>query len=171
MVSKNFTFTPSWEDNPIWQAYLFKSMFQQLSIATKRCWDENHWPASSVCDSKWSPKWRSSTMFKIPRVKPLEPGRNVSLMSQTYSRTYFRKKNMLFPIIRCLFSYPWDWYIHLHLVDFYGKWLGKYTSPMDPMGIPIHPTNWLDETYFMSLKDPGEGIFVGLCPWNKDASK
>ena len=26
------------------------------------------------------------------------------------------------------------WYIYLHLVDFYGKYIGKYTSPMDPMG-------------------------------------
>ena len=26
-------------------------------------------------------------------------------------------------------------YIHLHLVDFYGKLVGRYTSPMDPMGI------------------------------------
>ena len=28
---------------------------------------------------------------------------------------------------------PWDWYIYLHLVDFYGELVGKYTSPMDPM--------------------------------------
>ena len=26
------------------------------------------------------------------------------------------------------------WYIYLHLVDFYGKLAGKYTSPMDAMG-------------------------------------
>ena len=30
--------------------------------------------------------------------------------------------------------HPWDWYIYLHLVDFYGKCIGKYSSPMDPMG-------------------------------------
>ena len=30
------------------------------------------------------------------------------------------------------------WYIHLHLIDFYGKWY-KYTSPMDPM----------DDTYYL----------------------
>ncbi len=30
---------------------------------------------------------------------------------------------------------PWDErYIYLHLVDFYGELVGKYTSPMDPMG-------------------------------------
>ena len=29
---------------------------------------------------------------------------------------------------------PWDWYISLHLVDFYGINVGKYTTPMDPMG-------------------------------------
>ena len=27
-----------------------------------------------------------------------------------------------------------EWYIHLHLVDFYGFHVGKYTSPMDPYG-------------------------------------
>ena len=27
------------------------------------------------------------------------------------------------------------WYIYLHLIDFYGKVVGKYTNPMDPMGI------------------------------------
>ena len=28
---------------------------------------------------------------------------------------------------------PWDWYIYLHeWVDVYGKWIGKYTSSMDP---------------------------------------
>ena len=26
------------------------------------------------------------------------------------------------------------WYIYLHLVDFYGFHVGKYTSPMDAMG-------------------------------------
>ena len=26
------------------------------------------------------------------------------------------------------------WYVYLHLVDFYGFHVGKYTSPMDPMG-------------------------------------
>ena len=26
------------------------------------------------------------------------------------------------------------WYIHLHLVDFYVTNVGKYTSPMHPMG-------------------------------------
>ena len=26
------------------------------------------------------------------------------------------------------------WYIYLHLVDFYGFHVGKYTRPMDPMG-------------------------------------
>ena len=30
--------------------------------------------------------------------------------------------------------FPIEWYIYLHLVDFYGKYIGKYTSPMDPMG-------------------------------------
>ena len=27
------------------------------------------------------------------------------------------------------------WYIYLHMVDFYGFHVGKYTSPMDPMGL------------------------------------
>ena len=30
--------------------------------------------------------------------------------------------------------HPWDWYIYLHLVVFYGKLVGKYSSPMDPYG-------------------------------------
>ena len=29
------------------------------------------------------------------------------------------------------------WYICLHLVDFYGKLVGKYISPMDPVGYPF----------------------------------
>ena len=32
---------------------------------------------------------------------------------------------------------PCDWHIYLHLVDFYGFHVGKYTSPMDPMGFHI----------------------------------
>ena len=33
------------------------------------------------------------------------------------------------------------WYISLHLVDFYGFHVGKYTSPMDPMGfLPYYLT-------------------------------
>ena len=32
-------------------------------------------------------------------------------------------------------TYPWDErYIYLHLVDFYVKLVGKYTSHMDGMG-------------------------------------
>ena len=31
------------------------------------------------------------------------------------------------------------WYIYLHLLDFYGVHVGKYTSPMDPMGIVWGP--------------------------------
>ena len=26
------------------------------------------------------------------------------------------------------------WYIYVYMVDFYGFHVGKYTSPMDPMG-------------------------------------
>ena len=34
------------------------------------------------------------------------------------------------------------WYIHLHeMVDFYGFNVGKYTSPMDPMGNSMHGKN------------------------------
>ena len=29
---------------------------------------------------------------------------------------------------------PWDWYIYLHLANIYMVNVGKYTSPMDPMG-------------------------------------
>ena len=42
------------------------------------------------------------------------------------------------------------WYIHLHLLDSYGTFIGKYTSPMDPMGITdvinsslIRPASWV----------------------------
>ncbi len=31
--------------------------------------------------------------------------------------------------------HPWDWYVYLHLVDFHGFHVGKYTSPIDAMGI------------------------------------
>ena len=32
-----------------------------------------------------------------------------------------------------------QWYIHLdEMVDFYGFHVGKYTSPMDPMGTSMH---------------------------------
>ena len=37
-------------------------------------------------------------------------------------------------ILRYKRYHPWDWYISLHLVDFYGFHVGKYTSPMDTMG-------------------------------------
>ena len=30
-------------------------------------------------------------------------------------------------------------YVPTWIVDFYGKLVGKYTSPMDPMGIPKFP--------------------------------
>ena len=44
---------------------------------------------------------------------------------------------------------PWDWYIHLHEWLLFMGNVGKYTSPMDPMGIkststhlkPTNPTN------------------------------
>ena len=29
------------------------------------------------------------------------------------------------------------WYIYLYLVDFYGFHVGKYTSPMDPLGYTV----------------------------------
>ena len=34
------------------------------------------------------------------------------------------------------------WHIYLHLVDFYGKLVGKYTSHMDPMGL-FHKKHFL----------------------------
>ena len=34
------------------------------------------------------------------------------------------------------------WYIYLHLVDFHGKYIGKYTfRPMDPLGMQL-PGRW-----------------------------
>ena len=32
----------------------------------------------------------------------------------------------------------WNIYIYLHLVDVYGFHVGKYTSPMDPLGLPYN---------------------------------
>ena len=44
-----------------------------------------------------------------------------------------------FPSIFCcensFLQDPLDRYFYSHLVDFYGTIVGKYTSPMDPMGI------------------------------------
>ena len=50
------------------------------------------------------------------------------------------KKNIIsltscFSLKRCDLAHRIHvWYIYLHLVDFYGFHVGKYTSPMDPMG-------------------------------------
>ena len=49
---------------------------------------------------------------------------------------------MLFPCLAKILPnpipyLPWDRYIYLHLVDFYGFHVGKYTSPMDGMGIGV----------------------------------
>ena len=42
--------------------------------------------------------------------------------------------------------HPWDWCIHLHLVDFYGKLVGKYTvRPMDPTGMSNFP--WTEQIF------------------------
>ena len=48
---------------------------------------------------------------------------------------------------------PWEWYIYLHLVDFYGFHVGKYTSPMDGMGFVTgshqHDPGWRFTTHHM----------------------
>ena len=66
-------------------------------------------------------------------------------------------------------SYKWNdfslthrihvWYIYLHLVDFYAFHVGKYTSPMDPMGYkwPFSMGNWLLQTLLI-----GDMIFLRL---------
>ena len=54
--------------------------------------------------------------------------------------------------------------VYLHLVDFYGKLVGKYTSPMDPMGygalsyVPLHDTR----NYFLSIDPTRFGRFQVL---------
>ena len=62
--------------------------------------------------------------------------------------------------LQCLREFCWDsahtgrngqdlthtihvWYIYLHLVDFYGKLVGKYTSHMDSMGELVEPTKMM----------------------------
>ncbi len=49
--------------------------------------------------------------------------------------------------------HPWDWYIYLHLVDFYGFHVGKYTSPMDGMGIGVFQIPALIVLQFDIYKD------------------
>ena len=51
---------------------------------------------------------------------------------------------------------PWDWYIYLHLLDLLGKYIGKYASPMDPMG-------FLDGTWMIDFDY--ENIFAMFASW------
>ena len=47
----------------------------------------------------------------------------------------FCKCNMFENVWKYLYTHSIHvWYIYLHLVDFYGKLVGKYTSRVDPMG-------------------------------------
>ena len=47
------------------------------------------------------------------------------------------------------------WYIYLHLVDFYGFHVGKYTSPMDPMGMLfLGGCSKISSTFFSIRKRP-----------------
>ena len=47
-------------------------------------------------------------------------------------------------------------YIYLFMVDFHGKLVRIYTSPMDPMGGPKNSYKW---SYISPLQDP---ISIGL---------
>ena len=48
------------------------------------------------------------------------------------------------------------WYIYLHLVDFYGKLAGKYTSPMDPSWDTVYQTYTPLKTNGWNLEIPPE---------------
>ena len=55
-------------------------------------------------------------------------------------------------------------YIHLHLVDFYGFYVGEYTSPMDPMGMILFTKKPIKT---MRLTETGEVKWSELqeIPW------
>ena len=54
---------------------------------------------------------------------------------QALSKAWVKKIDKMFQIIVYYPYHPWDWYIYLHVVDSYGINVGKYTSPMDGMGL------------------------------------
>jgi len=66
----------------------------------------------------------------------------------------------------------WKWYIHIHeMVDFYGFHVGKYTSPMDPMGNSMHGIITYNVVGQYSIHGGLEGtktknISVNNLPWH-----
>ena len=49
---------------------------------------------------------------------------------------------------------PWDWYIYLHeWLIFYGKLVGRYTSPMDGMGLMF--TQFLSRIWGQAFRRKG----------------
>ena len=44
---------------------------------------------------------------------------------------------------------PWDWYIYLHLPYKSTIHVGKYTSPMDPMGLVVSPVSSLKRIFVL----------------------
>ena len=48
-------------------------------------------------------------------------------IQQTYTRYFMQVGTLRIHV----------WYIYLHLLDFYGFHVGKYTSPMDPLGYTV----------------------------------
>ncbi len=49
-------------------------------------------------------------------------------------------------------------YVPTWMVDFYGKLVGKYTSPMDPMGYGTFGGDW----NFISSSEPFYGWLIGI---------
>ena len=50
------------------------------------------------------------------------------------------------------------WYIYLHLVDFDGFHVGKYTRPMDPMGCDVWVMTWFGGFNRSSNNAPGGAL-------------
>ena len=65
------------------------------------------------------------------------------------------------------------WCIHLHLVDVYGKLVGKYTSSMDPKAISV---GFIQPTFHWNrgertLRSQDSYGYHSLCPKKNDANK
>ena len=74
----------------------------------------------------------------IMNAKDIPQAKNVQLMNATRFSTRIRIRGSgICSRCKCFVHHPTHsihvWYIYLHLVDFYGINVGKYTSPMDPM--------------------------------------
>ena len=81
-------------------------------------------------------------LFQVPRVSVRDPGNYSQTVSTVQPTPGEKPTKPLCPWQKQTHIIHGNWYIYLHLVvDFYGFHVGKYTSPMDPMGNKrvVHP--------------------------------